>query len=130
MFFLKKIPTLFCIFVRFFRLWGCSTLMMEEGKEVNTKKKDRERRNIQAESWCIQMCVVCWINERLALKMSLKKLVPRMQAQSYSWLIFEGCPILSACSFAWLMPGLCLKNEVYTECRALVPSRDLCRIFA
>ena len=50
--------------------------------------------------------------------------------QCYSWLIFEGCPILSACSFAWLMPGFYLKNEAYTVCRALVPSRDLCRIFA
>ena len=35
-----------------------------------------------------------------------------------------------ACSFAWLMPGLCVKNEAYTVCRALVPSRDLCGIFA
>ena len=46
----RKIPTLFCIFVQIFRLCGCSTLMIEEGKEVNTKKTDRERRNIQAES--------------------------------------------------------------------------------
>ena len=50
--------------------------------------------------------------------------------QCYSWLIFEGCPILSACSFAWLMPGLCLKNEAYTLCRAPVPSRGSYRIFA
>ena len=50
--------------------------------------------------------------------------------QCYSWLIFEGCPILSACSFAWLMPGLCLKNEAYTVCRALVPSRGFRRVFA
>ena len=45
--------------------------------------------------------------------------------QCYSWLIFEDCSILSACSFAWLMPGLCLKTGAYTVCRALVPSRDL-----
>ena len=44
------LSTFFYIFVRFFRLSGCSTLMIEEGKEVNTKKTDRERRNIQAES--------------------------------------------------------------------------------
>jgi len=26
--------------------------------------------------------------------------------------------------------GLCLKNEAYTVCSALVPSRGLCRVFA
>ena len=35
-----------------------------------------------------------------------------------------------ACSFAWLISDLYLKNEAYTVCRALVPSRGICRIFA
>ena len=35
-----------------------------------------------------------------------------------------------ACSFAWLMSDLCLQNEAYTVCSALVPPHGLCRIFA
>ena len=38
--------------------------------------------------------------------------------------------VYSACFLAWLMTDLCLKNEVYTVCSTLVPSRGLCRIFA
>ena len=35
-----------------------------------------------------------------------------------------------ACSFAWLMSDLCLQNEAYTVCSALVPPHGLCQIFA
>ena len=35
-----------------------------------------------------------------------------------------------ACSFEWLMWGLCLKNDVYTLCSMLVPLQGLCWIFA
>jgi len=38
--------------------------------------------------------------------------------------------VSGACLFTWLMLDLCLKNEAYTVCRALVCSRGLCWVFA
>ena len=47
-------------------------------------------------------------------------------------LLIERCihSVQHACSFAWLMSGLCLQNEAHTMCSTLVPSRGLCRIVA
>ena len=55
----RKIPTLFCIFVRYFRPWGCSTLMMEEGKEVNTKKQTGKG-EIYRQKADVFRCVLCF----------------------------------------------------------------------
>ena len=38
--------------------------------------------------------------------------------------------VLCACSFEWFMSDLCVKNEAYTVCRALVPWSGLSQIFA
>ena len=40
------------------------------------------------------------------------------------------CSVRGACSVAWLMSDLCLKNEAYAVCGVLVPSRGLWWIFA
>ena len=37
--------------------------------------------------------------------------------------------VYRVCSFAWLISDLCLKNEAYTVCNALVPSLGLCRMY-